>query len=87
MVTDYDCWHPGHDAVTVEQILANLQKNAAQAARLVRAAVARLAGLARDCACGRALAHALITDPAAIPAATREKLRLLLSRYEPASGH
>ena len=87
MVTDYDCWHPGHDAVTVEQILANLQKNAAQAARLVRAAVARLAGQARDCACGRALAHALITDPAAIPAATREKLRLLLSRYEPASGH
>ncbi len=86
MVTDYDCWHSGHESVTVEQILANLQKNAAQAARLVRAAVARLAGQARHCGCGRALAHALITDPASIPVATREKLHLLLAPYVAASG-
>ena len=80
MVTDYDCWHPDHDAVTVEQIIATLQKNAENAARVVRSAVERMPE-ARQCRCGSALAHALITDRAAVPAETRKKLELLVGKY------
>ena len=80
MVTDYDCWHPDHDAVTVNDIIANLTQNAANAAKLVTEAV-RSMPAARECKCGSALAHALITDRKAIPAATREKLELLVGKY------
>ncbi len=80
MVTDYDCWHPEHDAVTVNDIIANLTQNAANAAKLVKAAVAAMPER-RACKCGSALQHALITDRAAIPEATRKKLELLVGKY------
>jgi len=80
MVTDYDCWHPEHDAVTVNDIIANLTQNAANAAKLVQAAVAAMPQV-RTCKCGSALAHALITDRATIPEATRKKLELLVGKY------
>jgi 5'-methylthioadenosine phosphorylase len=80
MVTDYDCWHPEHDAVTVSQILAVLDENAAHAAKVVAATV-RAMPPARECKCGRALAHALITDRKMIPEATRKKLELLVGKY------
>ena len=80
MVTDYDCWHPDHDAVTVTDIIANLTKNAENAAKVVAAAVRAMPD-ARECKCGSALAHALITDRKAIPAATRKKLELLVGKY------
>jgi 5'-methylthioadenosine phosphorylase len=80
MVTDYDCWHPEHDAVTVNDIIANLTQNAANAAKLVKAAVAAMPEM-RTCKCGSALANALITDRKAIPAATRKKLELLVGKY------
>src|SRR6266498_5991265 len=57
MVTDYDCWHPEHDAVTVNDIIANLVKNAENAAKVVAAAVARMPAT-RECKCGSALSHA-----------------------------
>ena len=80
MVTDYDCWHPEHDAVTVTDIIANLTQNAANAAKLVSAAVAAMP-TERICKCGSALAHALITDRTTIPEATRKKLELLVGKY------
>src|SRR5689334_16890041 len=80
MVTDYDCWHPAHDAVTVTDIIANLTQNAENAAKLVAAAV-RSMPAERTCKCGSALSHALITDRKAIPAATRQKLELLVGKY------
>jgi 5'-methylthioadenosine phosphorylase len=80
MVTDYDCWHPEHDAVTVNDIIGNLTKNAENAARVVAEAVARMPG-ERTCKCGSALAHALITDRKAIPESTRKKLDLLIGKY------
>ena len=80
MVTDYDCWHEEHDAVTVTDILANLQKNAENACNLVAATVAAMPA-GRECKCGSALAHALITDPTTIPAKTREKLDLIAGKY------
>ncbi|MGC1474597.1 MAG: S-methyl-5'-thioadenosine phosphorylase [Terriglobales bacterium] len=80
MVTDYDCWHPHHDSVTVEQVVSVLVKNAENAANVVKATVSALPR-ARTCKCGRALANAILTDPTKIPAATKEKLRLILGKY------
>jgi 5'-methylthioadenosine phosphorylase len=80
MVTDYDCWHPSHDSVTVDQIVANLLKNAANACNVVREAV-KVIPKQRGCHCASALAAAIITDPKAIPAAARERLKLLLDKY------
>jgi 5'-methylthioadenosine phosphorylase len=80
MVTDYDCWHPDHDAVTVDQIIANLMKNAANACQVVGRAVAAMPA-GRACKCGSALAHAIITDRKMIPEVTRRKLELLIGKY------
>ena len=80
MVTDYDCWHPDHDAVTVNDIIANLTRNAENACAAVAAAV-RAMPAARECKCGHALEHALITHRTAIPEATRKKLELLVGKY------
>jgi 5'-methylthioadenosine phosphorylase len=80
MVTDYDCWHPDHDAVTVTDIVANLVKNAEHAANVVAATVAAMPE-GRACKCGSALAHALITDKKAIPEHTRKKLDLIVGKY------
>ncbi len=80
MVTDYDCWHPDHDHVTVDQIVAVLVKNAENAAKVVRETVAAMPA-ARGCKCGSALAHAILTDRDKIPVATRQKLSLILDKY------
>ncbi len=80
MVTDYDCWHEEHDAVTVTDILANLSKNAENACKVVAATVAAMPA-ERVCKCGSALRHALITDSKTIPDATRKKLELLVAKY------
>ena len=80
MVTDYDCWHPEHDAVTVSDIISHLRRNAENAAKVVAAAVAAMPA-ERDCNCGQALAHALITDRAAVPRETIEKLEPLVGKY------
>jgi len=80
MVTDYDCWHPHHDSVTVDQIVAVLLKNTEHACAVVRETVAAMPK-ARACKCGSALAHAILTDREKIPPATREKLKLILQRY------
>ena len=81
MVTDYDCWHAEHAAVTVADIIQNLNANAAHAAQVVRGAVRNLRLEARTCDCSHALAHALITDPKTVPEATRRKLELLVGKY------
>ncbi len=80
MVTDYDCWHPNHDAVTVTDIISNLVLNAEHAAKVVAATVASMPE-ARTCKCGAALEHALITDRKAIPEETRQKLDLIVGKY------
>jgi 5'-methylthioadenosine phosphorylase len=80
MVTDYDCWHPDHDAVTVADIIGNLTKNAENAAKLITIAVRDMPPQ-RSCKCGSALAHALITDSRTSPESTRKKLELLVGKY------
>jgi 5'-methylthioadenosine phosphorylase len=80
MVTDYDCWHPHHDSVTVDQIVSVLLKNAENACNVVREAVAAMPK-DRSCKCGSALAHAILTDRKMIPSKTRERLKLILGKY------
>jgi 5'-methylthioadenosine phosphorylase len=80
MVTDYDCWHPDHDAVSVEQIVDFLNRNAQNAQAIIRTAVRQMPK-ERDCRCGSALAHAILTDPKRIPPKTRKKLALLVGKY------
>ncbi len=80
MVTDYDCWHPDHDHVTVDQIVAVLLKNAENACNVVREAVAAMPA-ARACKCGSALANAILTNKDVVPLATKEKLKLIVGKY------
>lgn len=80
MVTDYDCWREGHDDVTVEEVVAVMHQNSANACRVVRAAVGALPH-ERSCGCATAAQYAIMTSKDAIPAATREKLSLLFGKY------
>jgi 5'-methylthioadenosine phosphorylase len=80
MITDYDCWHPDHASVTLEQIMNNLSCNAENAQNTIRAAVKAMPA-ERTCKCGSALAHALVTNPKLIPAATKRKLAPIAGKY------
>jgi 5'-methylthioadenosine phosphorylase len=80
MVTDYDCWREGHDDVTVDQVVAVMHRNADNAAKVVRSAITAMP-TQKSCACGDALKYAILTDRKAIPAATRQKLGVLLDKY------
>jgi 5'-methylthioadenosine phosphorylase len=80
LVTDYDCWHPDHDQVTVDMIIANLTQNARAAQQVIAGAVS---GLPHDrtCECASALKHAIITRPDAIPEAVKRELAPLVGKY------
>lgn len=80
MITDYDCWHPDHDSVTGAQIIATLNQNALNAQGVVREAIKALPA-GRECKCGSALAHALMTDPALVPRATKRRLAAIVGKY------
>jgi 5'-methylthioadenosine phosphorylase len=82
MVTDYDCWREGDDAVTVEQVVAVLNQNAVNASKVVAAAVAAIP-TERACPCGSALKYAILTSPSAITPEVHERLDLLLGKYFP----
>jgi len=80
LVTDYDCWHPDHDSVTVADIVRNLHKNSENAQKIIKAAVKRLP-VERTCKCGTALQFAILTDLKKAPAETRAKLEVFLRKY------
>ena len=80
MITDYDCWHPDHESVTVAQIIATLNQNATNAQNVLREAIKTLPG-ERKCKCGAALAHAMITDPKLVPEKTKKKLAAIIGKY------
>ena len=80
LVTDYDCWHPDHDHVTVDLIIANLTQNAKTAQQIIASAVERLP-FARTCECATALKFALITRPDAIPEQVRKDLEPIVGKY------
>ncbi len=80
LATDYDCWYEGHEDVSVEAVLTVIKQNVAMARNIIKQVVGQLAK-ERVCGCGSALQYAIMTDPAHIPAETREKLDLLIGRY------
>lgn len=80
MITDYDCWHPQHDSVTIEQVISYLSQNTEHVQRAIREVVRALGG-ERTCKCGSALAHAFITDRKVIPAATKRRLAPIIGKY------
>ena len=80
MITDYDCWHPQHDSVTVAQIIATLNQNATNAQNVLKEAIRALPEQ-RHCKCGDVLKHAILTDPKLIPSATKKSLAAILGKY------
>ena len=86
MVTDYDCWHPDHDAVTVEQIISNLVKNSTNAAIVLAEAIAGMPA-DRSCSCGSALKNSILTDATKIPPEARRNLDLLIGKYLPSGAN
>jgi 5'-methylthioadenosine phosphorylase len=80
LVTDYDCWHPDHDSVTVDMVIATLQQNARTAQQLLARAVDRLP-FERTCECASALRYALITRPEAVPDEVRRELAPIVGKY------
>jgi 5'-methylthioadenosine phosphorylase len=81
LVTDYDCWHEGHDAVSVEAVVEYLNKNVRNAQVIMREAVGRLARAERACACGSALKNAIFTPPDLWPEPTTKKLEAIIKKY------
>jgi len=80
LVTDYDCWHPDHDSVTVDLIIANLMQNAETAQKTIAEAVSRLSEQ-RTCGCKDALATAIITRPEHVPEHTKRELEPIIGKY------
>ncbi|MGB8674634.1 MAG: S-methyl-5'-thioadenosine phosphorylase [Candidatus Acidiferrales bacterium] len=80
MITDYDCWHPQHDSVSVAEIIGNLGKNAENAQRVIREVIRDLPA-ERSCKCGAALAHAILTDRKTISAAAKRRLAPIAAKY------
>jgi 5'-methylthioadenosine phosphorylase len=80
LVTDYDCWHPDHDSVTVDMIIGNLTQNAKTAQQIIAQAVERLP-FERTCECASALKYALITRPDAVPEQLRKDLSPIVGKY------
>ena len=82
LVTDYDCWHPGHDAVSVETVIEYLNKNVRNAQSIMREAVRRLRDADLNCKCGSALKNAIFTAPNLWPEATTMKLEAIVKKYQ-----
>ncbi len=80
LATDYDCWHEGHDDVSVEAVIAIIQQNVATARGIIKEAVRNLAA-PPACPCGSALQFAIMTNRDMIPAVTREKLAVIMGKY------
>ncbi|HEY0170215.1 MAG TPA: S-methyl-5'-thioadenosine phosphorylase [Pyrinomonadaceae bacterium] len=81
LVTDYDCWHEAHDAVSVETVVEYLNKNVRNAQVIMREAVRRLSTAGRACECGSALKSAIFTPPDLWPEATTKKLDAVIKKY------
>jgi len=79
-ITDYDCWHEGTEAVTVEMVVQNLQRNVANSREMIRRVIPHLAG-APGCSCNSALKDAIITPPQGVPEAIKRKLAPIIGRY------
>jgi len=81
MITDYDCWHPQHSSVTLEEIIANLNRNTDNVQKAIHQVIRESGNAGRNCKCGKALAHAILTDRKAISAAAKKRLAPIIGKY------
>jgi len=79
-ITDYDCWHPEHESVTLEMVISNLQKNVENAKRIICKVIKELKP-ERVCSCGRALEFAIVTDKKLIPPKVKKDLKIIIGKY------
>ncbi|MBU1905774.1 MAG: S-methyl-5'-thioadenosine phosphorylase [Candidatus Omnitrophica bacterium] len=79
-VTDFDCWHPEHESVTIEMVIENLSKNVDNAKKILSALIRNIPA-ARNCSCVDALKYAIITDKNSIPVSTKKKLDIIIGKY------
>jgi len=79
-ITDYDCWHPGGDSVTLEMVMSNLQKNVDNAKKIICQVIKELAS-GHSCSCGEALKFAIVTDRKLIPAKVKQDLKIIIGKY------
>ncbi len=79
-VTDYDCWHPGHDSVTVDMIIQNLTKNVKVSKEILKVAIPQVGGI-KKFAAQDALRHAIITSPERIPEQKKRELKIIIGKY------
>ena len=79
-ITDYDCWYPGHESVTLEMVMSNLQKNVENAKKIIRKVIKEL-NPSRGCSCGKALEFAIVTDRKFIPVKVKKDLKIIIGKY------
>lgn len=79
-VTDYDCWHPQHESVTIDMVIQNLQKNVENAKRILADVIQNIS-LDADCKCRHALQYAIVTDKKLIPAQVKKDLDIIIGKY------
>lgn len=79
-ITDYDCWHPEHESVTLEMVISNLQKNAQNAKKIIHKVIKEL-NSDRRCSCAQALKFAIVTDKKLIPSKTKKDLDIIIGKY------
>lgn len=79
-ITDYDCWHPDHESVTIDMVIQNLQKNVENAKKILRQVIAEFPK-ERNCSCSSALRHAIITDRKLIPQKIKKDLKIIIGKY------
>ena len=81
LATDYDCWHEGHDDVSVEAVIAIIQQNVVTAKKIITTVVQNLTQQPKNCHCDEALKFAIMTDKSFIPSATQEALKPIIGKY------
>jgi len=79
-ITDYDCWHPEHESVTLDMVISNLQKNVTNAKKIICKVIQGLSAQ-RECSCGQALEFAIVTDRQLIPSKVKQKLKIIIGKY------
>ena len=79
-ITDYDCWHPSHESVTLDMVIANLKKNVENAKKIVSKVIKDLKS-ERACGCKEALKFAIVTDRKLIPEKTKKDLDIIIEKY------
>ncbi len=81
LATDYDCWYEGEEDVTIAQVIETMNKNVDMAKKIVETAAPRIPETRTECGCATAMQYGVMTDPAAIPPVTKEKLKDIIGKY------